>query len=163
MPGRLEDLHELRSLCDRYAIAVDGRDADGLARLFVPGGALEVRVPGREEPVARLTGAAGFGRLVESLAVYAETMHLVHNHVATVDRDQATAVTYCVAHHLLAGDDPADEVLYVVYDDAFSRTAAGWRFERRVVRRLWTERVEGAGGGPLAVDRAMAAARRPDR
>lgn len=154
------DLLELRALVDRYAIAVDRRDARALAELFVPGGGIDVHLAGRPEPVARLRGADGMERLLEALGVYADTFHLVGTFAAEVEEDAAAAVTYCVAHHLVAdAEEPYDEKLYVVYDDGFARTEHGWRFTVRAVRRRWTERVPGAGQRPLRVDLEMAGPR----
>jgi hypothetical protein len=158
------DLLALRALVDRYAIAIDRRDRETLESLFVPDGGIDVHVAGRDEPVARLRGADGLRALVEGVSVYADTLHLVANVAATVDGDTATAVTYCVAHHLVTdADEPYDERLLVVYDDRFVHTADGWRFDVRVIHRRWTERIPGAGQAPLLIDRVMAARAREAR
>jgi SnoaL-like domain len=155
------DLLELRLLADRYAIAVDRRDKATLETLFVPGGGIDVYLAGREHPVARLRGAAGMGLLADALEIYTDTMHVVSNFAPTIDEDHATAVTYCVAHHLYTdGAETFDERLFVVYDDAFVRTADGWRFTVRGVRRRWTEK-QTAGQKPLQVDLELAGKRRP--
>lgn len=154
----------LRALVDRYAIAIDRRDVAALEALFVPDGGIDVHVAGREEPVARLRGPEGLRALVDGVAVYADTLHLVGNFAVTVEADRATAVTYCVAHHLVADvEEPYDERLLVVYDDRFTRTTDGWRFTLRVIRRRWTERIPGAGQEPLLIDRVMAARARAAR
>jgi SnoaL-like domain len=153
------DQIELRALVDRYAIAIDRRDKATLRRLFVPDGGIDVHLAGRPEPVARLRGDAGMGDLVDALEIYRDTMHLVANFVATVDGDNATAVTYCVAHHLyVEGGESIDERLYVVYDDRFIRTADGWRFTVRGIQRRWTES-QPAGQRPLQVDLELAGKR----
>jgi hypothetical protein len=154
------DLVELRSLVDRYAIAIDRRDKRTLETLFVADGGIDVHVAGRTSPVARLRGEAGMGGLVDALALYEDTMHVVGNFVATVDGETATAVTYCVAHHLVAeGGASFDERLYVVYDDHFVRTPDGWRFTVRAIHRRWTEK-QPAGQKPLQVDLELAGKRR---
>lgn len=151
----------LRLLVDRYAIAIDRRDAATLKELFVPDGGIDVHLAGRAEPVAQLRGEAGMGALIDALAVYADTLHLVANFAPTVEGDSATAVTYCVAHHwYVEGDESYDERLYVVYDDRFVRTPGGWRFTVRGIRRRWTARTP-AGQTPLQVDLEMAGRRGP--
>ena len=155
------DQIELRRLVDRYAIAIDRRDTATLAGLFVPDGGIDVHLAGRPEPVARLRGEAGMGRLVDALGIYADTLHLVANFVPTVEDDTATATTYCVAHHWFVSEEESfDERLYVVYDDRFLRTPDGWRFTVRGIRRRWTETTP-AGQKPLQVDLELTGRRRP--
>lgn len=156
----LADLVELRSLVDRYAIAIDRRDKAALAALFVRDGGIDVHLAGRPEPVARMRRGAGLGGLVDALSIYRDTMHIVANFVPTIDGDTATAVTYCVAHHwYVEGDESFDERLFVVYDDHFVRTPGGWRFTVREIHRRWAES-QPAGQKPLQVDLELAGKRR---
>ena len=53
----------------------------------------------------------------------------------SVDGDSATGTTYCIAHHLTGADD---FVMHIRYEDAYVRTADGWRIAARNLRLLWT-------------------------
>jgi hypothetical protein len=155
-------LIELRSLVDAYAAAMDESDTEAFIRLFVPDGALVVRAPDREKPLGifRGPGPDGVGLIMRLLRDnYQSTLHNVTTHRATIDGDEATGTTYCLAYHIVAGDDGgALETLGVRYDERFVRTADGWRFHTRDATRLWSQTTP-TPAHPLVIDRAAAAAR----
>ncbi len=73
------------------------------------------------------------------------TMHTLHNILIDVDVDgvQARAESYCVAHHVRAGDGDllVMDVFGCRYLDRFERRdGAGWRIAHRVVVREWQMR-----------------------
>jgi hypothetical protein len=113
---------EIRQLAFRYALAVDGKDLDGLAALFV-------------EDVDN--GRYGRGR--EGVRTYFDhalrgfhcSMHLVGNHVIDFDDDgHAHGVVYCRAqHHVLEPDHWYDHAL--AYWDTYECVAGAWLFRRR--------------------------------
>jgi hypothetical protein len=132
---------ELRALVDAYALALDERDVGLLLSLFLPDAVLATHVPGEErgDPVYRGTGE--IGQVMDVLARFGETMHLMHNH--TVDfadgGESATGLVLCVAHHLYEEHGaPRDLVMGIRYRDRYARDAAGaWRFaDRRIVRHF---------------------------
>ncbi len=157
----------LRSLSTDYAAAVDARDGDALAALFVESGELLVPdVPADLRPVVRRAGSGALRRVPEGLRRYARTFHQVSDHRFTIAGDRATGEVRCVAHHVTA--DPAaptgaptedrpeggpqgwpesrpgaragtDTVWYIRYDDDYVRTDRGWRIERRVLHLQWVE------------------------
>jgi hypothetical protein len=142
-------------LVDRYAIAVDRRDAAALAELFVEDCGLDVYLPGRDAPAAQLRGVDQITGVLGAIGVYRETMHVVANFVPTVDGDQATGIVYCLALHFLdTEDDSRDEVMVLTYDDRYVRTASGWRFAFRTLHRKWNE-WRPAGRAPLQMDLVM--------
>jgi SnoaL-like domain len=147
--GDLADRLELRALVDRYAVAVDARDAEAFASLFLPDGVLSVHEDEGAPPAVRYVGADELRSVMELLRFYTRTFHLMANHLSDVRGDEATGETYCLAHHLVEdGRGLTDLVMFIRYRDAFARTRGGWRFARREVLREWTEE-RPAGRRPL--------------
>jgi SnoaL-like protein len=157
-----QDLIDIRALVDDYAIAMDGEDLDAFKRLFVPDGALIVRAPGRERPlgVFRGPGTDGVALVAKLLREhYESTLHNITTHRVRIDGDEARGWTYCLAYHVVGGDDGgALETLGVHYEEHFVRTPHGWRFNTRDATRLWSQ-TTATPKHPLVIDRAAAAAR----
>jgi hypothetical protein len=157
-----QHLIEIRGLVDAYAAAMDDSDLDVFPRLFVPDGALIVRAPERARPlgVFRGPGADGIGLIATLLReLYRSTLHNITTHQARIHGDQATGTTYCLAYHVVAGEDGgALETLGVRYEEHFVRTPDGWRFQTRDATRLWSQTTP-TPLHPLLIDRAAAAAR----
>jgi hypothetical protein len=144
----------IRQLALRYALAVDGKDLDGIAALFV-----EDVDNGRYG-----TGREGVKTFYDHvLRRFHCTMHLVANHVIDFDDDDhARGVVYCRAHHhVLDPEHWFDQAL--AYWDTYERVDGDWCFRRRLLKSWYrqefrhpehgTERVvgepgsEGAGRG----------------
>ena len=71
---------------------------------------------------------------------YTKTLHFIGNHYATIEGDEATGLTYCLAHHLYERDGEERDTLMVIrYDDRCVRTSEGWRFSRRTLSIDWVE------------------------
>lgn len=123
---------EIRRLAVRYALAVDGKDLDGLAALF---------------PEDVDNGRYGSGR--EGVATFYDhvlrafhcSMHLVANHVITFDDDRhATGVVYCRAqHHVLDPEHWFDQAL--AYWDSYERVGDEWLFRRRKLKSWYRQEV----------------------
>jgi hypothetical protein len=157
------DLAEIRRLVDEYAIAMDTRDLSVFPRLFVPDGALVVRALGREKPLGIFQGPGpdGVGLIARLLGeLYAETLHHITSHAATIDGDRATGTTYCLAYHVVEHDDgsTALETLGVKYGEQFIRTPDGWRMGVRDATRVWSQ-ITPTPYEPLLIDRGAARAR----
>jgi hypothetical protein len=154
-PGTREDREALAGLSLAYASAVDHRDGDRLAALFVPEG--ELVVPSYPEdlaPVVTRAGTEALRRVPGGLGRFERTFHLVGNTSFSVAGDGATGEVQCIAHHLTAPRDPAtpdagetgrtdtgwtDTVWFIRYHDRYARGPAGWRFVRRVLHLQWVE------------------------
>ena len=119
---RLEATEAIRQLAYRYALAVDTRDLDALADLWIEDVWLG---PGRG--VGRDALKQWFG---EVLRGFAASVHGVMNHVIEFeDRDHAYGVVYCRAEH-----DTGEK--YIVqamqYWDRYARRDGDWYIERRI-------------------------------
>jgi SnoaL-like domain len=138
------EVHEaLRSVAASYAAGVDRRQLDLFLSAFHPGATLAVHRP-RAEPESEpllMRGHAEIGRVVQLIARYPMTFHLLGQGRYEVHGDQASGEVYCVAHHYAPSDEGArNHVMYIRYDDIYSRDRVGtWKIERRDVRTDWTE------------------------
>ncbi len=136
----IADRLELRTLVDRYAAAVDARDADAFAALFAPGAVLAVYETEDGEPVVEYRGHDALRDVMDLLRTFSTTFHLMANHLCETAGGAGTGEVYCMAHHLTEDAGGAtDLVMYIRYRDAYARTQDGWRFVRRDVLRQWTE------------------------
>ena len=159
--GTAADLAEIRSLADRYAIAMDQIDLDAFPQLFVPEGALVVMAPGRDKLMGTFQGPGPDGvglvaRLMDGL--YRDTLHNITTHHVTVDGDEARGWTYTLAYHMVDGEDGGSvETLGVKYEDHFVHTPGGWRFHTRRATRLWSQ-ITPTPREPLQIDHAAARA-----
>jgi ketosteroid isomerase-like protein len=128
---------EIRQLVARYAVAMDGRDFDAVAALFVD----DVRV-GREQ--------RGRGALAEYLRHAVEELPVTILNVGThaidlTDADHATGVVYCRGE-LQVGDRWV--VQAIQYRDTYQRRDGRWYFVRRE-HLLWYGR--DVGTSPLGL------------
>jgi ketosteroid isomerase-like protein len=130
--GELAAREAIRDLALRYALAVDGKDLDTVADLFVP-----------DVDNGRYgQGPDGVKRFFDqSLRKFHSSMHLVANHVIDLeDEHHATGVVYCRAHHhVLEPEHWFDEAL--AYWDTYERVEGSWRFRRRRVRSWYRQEI----------------------
>jgi ketosteroid isomerase-like protein len=121
---------DMRQLAERYALAVDGKDVDTLAGLFV-----EDVDNGRHGQ-----GRAGVRRFYdERLRLFHCSMHLVGNHVIDFDSDdRASGIVYCRAQHHAAESDHWFDIA-LAYFDAYERHGDRWYFRRRRVRTWYRQ------------------------
>jgi ketosteroid isomerase-like protein len=120
----------IRQLAERYALAVDGKDLDGIAKLFVDD----------VENGRYGTGSEGVKRFYDrSLRNFHCSMHLVGNHVIDFDDDDhARGVVYCRAHHHMLEPEHWFDVA-LAYFDTYERAGGRWRFRRRRVRSWYRQ------------------------
>ncbi len=142
------DEEALRHLSTAYAAAVDARDGDRFAELFMADGELVVPdFPDDLRPVITRAGHDALRNVPQGLCRHAHTFHQVSNHQLAVDGDRATGEVQCVAHHVSAIDDGraeelragTDVVWFIRYADEYRRTASEWKFERRALHLQWVE------------------------
>ncbi len=143
--AQLVEKAALRHLSDEYAAAVDGRDGERFAALFLEDGELVVPdLPRELAPVVTRRGRGQLRRIPEGLRRYRSTFHEVSTASFELAADVATGRVWCVAHHLSepagsGGTGGVDLVWLIRYADDYRRTAEGWRFARRVLHLLAVE------------------------
>jgi ketosteroid isomerase-like protein len=138
------DRIEIRRLVDEYAIGVDTRDAERFAALFAADGTLSVVEPGEDEPSLVYTGHEELRTVIELVAAFSVTYHVMTNHVVDIDGDTATASTYGLTHHLSESEERGlfDTLMLLRYDDELVRVDGSWVFKARRIVRQWTDYCE---------------------
>jgi len=118
---RLESRDEIRSLAAKYALAIDMRDIDALANLFV-------------EDVAAGGGRTGRQALRDWLddtmrKQFDGTSHHVGTQITEfVDADNAVGIVYSKNEHETGAEWV---IMQMMYYDTYRRVAGRWYFQRR--------------------------------
>jgi uncharacterized protein (TIGR02246 family) len=130
------DALAIRALCERYAQAVDAGDAAAFASVFTPDGHVVSNFWGSD---SHFNGREEISQIaVHAKALAPTTMHFIGNHLAEIDGDTATGVTYCIANHLR--HDRSNLVMMVRYLDKYVRGEDDqWFIADRRVNVEWTE------------------------
>jgi uncharacterized protein (TIGR02246 family) len=134
----ITDEQALLHLANRYAQAVDRRDADALAALFTADG-------GIDRPGSSWRGHDQIRAIVVRLTtLYASTFHTVRNQAVTIDGDTAEGETYCVAMHMMPLDNGIQKRMDmgIRYQDRFVRENGAWLFAVRELIVDWVETTE---------------------
>lgn len=123
-------------LVHAYAQGVDRRDPEAVAALFTEDATFVAYAePGAAEPMSRSHGRDEITKAIAFVRHYRKTTHTIGNHLATIDGDNASGETRCVAYHVL-GDEGSETLMvwHLRYLDTFVRRPEGWRFQDRVLR-----------------------------
>jgi hypothetical protein len=134
----------LRTLSYAYAAAVDNRDNEAFAALFLPDGELVAPdVKGDLSPVFSRTGRDRLLRVLDGLDRYRHTFHEVTTTRYEIADGTATGRIWCTAHHVTPDDSdrvppPGTDTIWAIrYEDDYRLTPEGWRIARRVLNLLW--------------------------
>ncbi|NQE47232.1 polyketide cyclase [Herbaspirillum rubrisubalbicans] len=120
---RVEARLAISQLPIRYALAVDGRDLDGLVALF--GHDVECGRWGQGRAALRAFYDSG-----PVLRSFYRSIHQICGHeIELVDADHARGRVYCRAEHEDGGNWV---VMAICYVDSYVRQDGQWLFERRV-------------------------------
>jgi ketosteroid isomerase-like protein len=122
VPSQAEDQAEVFEVLNRYSEAADRRDWSMLDQVFTPDATADY-------PASKLAGREAIVKLLrDSLGGCGPTQHLLGNHTAYIDGDEAHASCRVRAFSQGVGDHSADthEVLGTYFHDLV-RTADGWR------------------------------------
>lgn len=129
----ISDRLEIQQLLVDYSTAIDARRFDDLDRVFTADAYIDYRamggVDGRYPEVK-----AWLAQVLPNFPAYA---HMLGNFDVKIDGDTATARTLCFNPMVLGGEN--QQVLFcgLWYDDAFVRTADGWRMTQRVEEKCF--------------------------
>lgn len=135
-----ETREELRELALRYALAVDGCDADGLLRLFTADGS----VGGMDQSMPSFKGEADLRAMIRQVeASFERTMHNVYNQTFEIEPGAiiASGETYCLASHIIEAADGSWQVLEMAirYKNDYAREDGRWKFKQRRLDVQWIE------------------------
>ncbi|WP_179470979.1 nuclear transport factor 2 family protein [Mycolicibacterium vinylchloridicum] len=123
----ISDRLEIQQLLVDYSTAIDNRRFDDLDRVFTPDAHIDY---------TELGGIAGTfpdvkAWLAEVLPNFPAYFHMLGNFDIRLDGDNATSRTI-LFNPMALGDNGQVMFCGLWYDDAFVRTAEGWRMTRRV-------------------------------
>jgi len=138
---RLESIREIKRLSFAYAQAIDARDMDALASLYVEDYADETMIGdrrGREALKYRLS------RIVR---LFTTSMHLVGTQVIHMDDEEhAHGVVFTRAEHEVG---ELWVIMALHYWDTYERRDGRWYFKYRRPQRLYTSELLERPAGPL--------------
>ncbi|WP_046319468.1 nuclear transport factor 2 family protein [Mycobacterium sp. UM_Kg1] len=123
----ISDRWEIQQLLVDYSTAIDTGNFDGLDAVFTPDAYIDYRAFGGIE--GRFPEVKAW--LIEVLPNFAGYSHMLGLPAIQVDGDTATARTFCFNPMVFRADNDPTMLLGLWYDDAFVRTADGWRMSRR--------------------------------
>ena len=134
----------LRAISYAYAAAVDDRDGEAFAALFLPDGELVAPdVRGDLSPTFSRKGQDRLRQVLDGLDRYRHTFHEVTTTRYDIGTETASGRIWCTAHHVTADETDrvpppgSDTVWGIRYVDDYRRTPEGWRIARRVLNLLW--------------------------
>lgn len=127
--SKREDELAIRGLIERYADAVNRRDAADWAALWTEDGVWEVfgtEITGRDAVVGAWSGA---------MQGFSFVFHLAHSAVIEVEGDTASG-RWTVSEQLMdAAGTPS--VLLALYHDRYRRESGEWKIERRRLQPMY--------------------------
>ncbi|SNS68138.1 SnoaL-like domain-containing protein [Asanoa hainanensis] len=143
MSNHESDRAALRDLVDAYARLADRRDATGQAALFTSDARVSVFMGGADggDPAPVIEGRTRLADEFGALRNYEQTTHFNGQSTVTIEGDDATGETYCLAHHLWT--ENGQRVLMVMsirYHDRFVRDEGRWLFAERQLIVDWVDR-----------------------
>lgn len=135
------DIAAIVNVVNLYAIGVDTRQWQLFDGVFAEDAVTDFGGP------AVFSGLAAIKQVFEAIhAPFDATQHATRGHHVAVRGDDATCLSYFHARFLRSG--AAGDKMYEAsgwYDDALTRTPAGWRIARRTCRTVWS------GGNPAVL------------
>jgi ketosteroid isomerase-like protein len=141
-PEEAADRLAIRELVDAYAHCADQRDAQGQMALFTEdAGFLVFMDATAAEPAQELHGRESLAPVFDNLNSYVATMHFNGQSMVSLDGARASGESYCLAHHLAAGEDgpPTMMIASIRYLDEFVKQDGQWLFAERRLMVNWTE------------------------
>ena len=141
-PQEAADRLAIRELFDAYAHCADRRDAKGQMALFTEDTRFLVYMdPKSDEPTQALHGRESLAPVFDNLNSYVATTHFNGQSTVALAGDRATGESYCIAHHVLAGDDGSRALMIasIRYLDEFVKQDGQWLFAERRLLIDWTE------------------------
>jgi hypothetical protein len=132
----LSDRLEIQDLLVNYSHAIDFQRWDDLDAVFTPDAFIDYTVFGG--PKGTYPEIKKF--LTDTMPMFTSYYHMVSTSKIEVDGDTATGVTICHNPMVLgAGESEHIFICGLWYNDAYVRTADGWRISRRVEEKTYVQ------------------------
>jgi SnoaL-like domain len=141
-PEEAADRLAIRELVEAYAHCADRRDAKGQMALFTADTHFVVYMHAKDsKPSQELHSREALAPVFADLNQYAATMHFLgQTTILTLTRDQGTAETYCMPHHLTIDDGKRCLMIAALrYSDEFVKIDGAWLFAERLLYVDWIE------------------------
>ena len=132
----IEEKLAIHEMIARYSYAYDGKDAEGLARLFVEEGVFEIFVPGKASPSVRLQSRKEIRewaarRLQERNGRFNSRHYRSGILIDELTSDSALTRTMVLVTHQGVGEAAPRPTASGVYHDRWRKTPEGWRLAHR--------------------------------
>jgi SnoaL-like domain len=140
-PEGAADRLALRELVDAYAHCADRRDAKGQMALFTDDTRFVVYMDAKSDiPSQELQGRDTLAPIFENLNQYVATTHFNGQSTVVLDGNEATGVSYCLAHHVsVHGSERSLMIASIRYLDKFTKIDGAWYFAQRRLLVDWIE------------------------
>jgi ketosteroid isomerase-like protein len=125
------DIEQIRRLVHEYSRAIDTFLLADVVGTFTDDAVWDMSALGAPEASGIENVRASFAALIDNLTA---CCHFTTNHLVDVDGDTATGTVYC--HAFAIGADGSRVENLILYTDRYTRTAGGWKFQRRAVTPL---------------------------
>jgi hypothetical protein len=138
----IDDRNSIRELVDAYAYCADTRDAKGQVALFTEDTNFIVFMDAKSpEPTQVINKRADLFPVFDNLNTYRATMHFNgQSRVLQLNDDNATGITYCIAHHQTIHDGIQKLMIANIrYHDSFVKQNGKWFFAERKLFVDWIE------------------------
>ncbi len=131
----------IREVIDMYAICADTRDAKGQMALFTKDTNFEVYYdPKSGKPSQVISKNEDLFPVFDNLNSYDTTMHFNGQSIIHINENNATGITYCIAHHLNIVDGKQKFMIAAIrYHDKFVKQNDKWLFSERKLLVDWVE------------------------
>lgn len=139
--AQLKNMKLIRDVIDQYAYCADSRDAQGQMSLFTQDTVFEVYYDVKADQATQtIIGREGLRPIFDNLNSYDATMHFNGQCTIKLNHDSATAVTYCMAHHLTKPDGKQSLMVAAIrYHDVLVKLDNQWLFSERKLYVDWIE------------------------
>jgi hypothetical protein len=141
-PEEAADRLAIRELVEAYSHCADRRDAKGQMALFTADTHFVVYMNAKDsKPSQELHSREALAPVFADLNQYSATMHFLgQTTILTLTRDQGTAETYCMPHHLtIDGGKRRLMIAALRYSDEFVKIDGAWLFAERLLYVDWIE------------------------
>jgi hypothetical protein len=141
-PEEAADRLAIRELVEAYSHCADRRDAKGQMALFTADTHFVVYMNAKDsKPSQELHSREALAPVFADLNQYSATMHFLgQTTILTLTRDQGTAETYCMPHHLTIDDGKRRLMIAALrYSDEFVKIDGAWLFAERLLYVDWIE------------------------
>jgi SnoaL-like domain len=137
----LADRLAIRELIDAYAFCVDRRDSGGQMSLFTQDTEFLVFMDSRNPvPSWEIHGCEGRRPVFDNLNSYEVTTHFNGQSAMRWERDSASGISYCLAHHVKAeGENRSLMIAFIRYLDQFVKLDSRWYSQLRELMVDWVD------------------------